>query len=125
MSTITQLTPANVTIGQQVTVVKHTDRQVFEIIKVSASGKQITLQESIQTLDKEASDLTFTPGGFAAHVSGTQVYNVESDPSSTAATPTTTTTSNQPRPGHKPGAPPPQENYHAEPRQRNPRQLRT
>ena len=80
MSTITQLTPANVTIGQQVTGVKHTDRQVFEIIKVSASGKQITLQESIQTLDKEASDLTFTPGGFAAHVSGTQVYNVESDP---------------------------------------------
>ena len=80
MNKNTQLTPANVTIGQQVTVCYYTDRKVFEITNVSATGKQITLQQSNQTLDKEASDLTFTPGGFAAHVSGTQVWNVKSDP---------------------------------------------
>ena len=74
-----QLTPANVTEDQKVTVCYHSDRKVFTIVKVSPSGKQITLRECFQTLDKEASDLTFTTGGFAAHVSGTQVWKVESD----------------------------------------------
>ena len=80
MTTNTQLTPANVThVGQKVTVCYYTDRRVFQIVKVSPSGKQITLRECLQTLDREASALTFTPGGFAAHVSGTQVWKVESD----------------------------------------------
>ena len=79
MDNNTQLTPANVNEGMKVTVCYHSDRKVFTIVKVSPSGKQITLRECFQKLDAEASDLTVPTGGFAAHVSGTQVWRVESD----------------------------------------------
>ena len=69
----------NVVVGQRVTVCHHSDAHVAEVVKVSASGKQFTLREMTQTLNKEKSNLTFTPGGFMAHVSGEQVYDIKAD----------------------------------------------
>ena len=69
---------SNITnIGAGVTICGYSDRQAATVIAVSSNGKTVTVQDDTQTLDKNASNLTFTAGGFMGHVSGTQVYTYE------------------------------------------------
>ena len=72
-------------VGQGATFCTYTDCKACTVIKVSRSGKQVTLQRDKATLlngptSGEPDALVQIPGGFAAHTSGTQRYSYEPDP---------------------------------------------
>ena len=71
--------PADIKVGQGITLHSYSDTNPWEIIAISKTGRQATIREMKATLDREASSLVFNTGGFAAHVTGEQVYQIESD----------------------------------------------
>lgn len=77
--------PAPVSIGDLFTYTVHTDRTVYEVVRITAAGRKIVLRRCRQTLlnganSGEPDALVMIPGGFAAHTTGTQRWEVESDP---------------------------------------------
>lgn len=70
--------PHTFNVGDGATFNLFTDRHAGTVIK--ATAKTVTFQRDKVTLDKEKSDLNFSVGGFAAHVSGKQVWKTERDP---------------------------------------------
>ena len=76
MSDQKEITPE---VGMPATVHWYTDSSPCTVIKVSASGKTIWLQEDdAKLLNPE--DLEFHPGGFAAHCSNQHVQKYEYTP---------------------------------------------
>lgn len=72
-------------VGDGATVRGWSDRYACTIIEVSKSGKSVKIQRDKATLlngpdSGEPDALKVYPGGFAAHVSGTQRYSYEPDP---------------------------------------------
>jgi hypothetical protein len=72
-------------VGQGATYTLYTDSYACTVVSVSKSGKSAVLQRDKATLlnganSGEADALVFSPGGFAAHVSGVQRYSYETDP---------------------------------------------
>ena len=71
-------------VGDGATFTLYTDRQACTVIKVSPSGKTITLRYDKQKLlngpsSGEPDALTVHPGGFAMHVTGRQRWHTEPD----------------------------------------------
>ena len=71
--------PADIKVGQGVTLHGWSDSDPYEIIAVSKTGRQATIREMKATLNRDKSTLVQTVGGFAAHTSGEQVLDIESD----------------------------------------------
>ena len=71
--------PADVKVGQGITLHSYSDTNPWEIIAVSKTGRQATIREMKATLNRDESTLVQTVGGFAAHTSGKQVWDIESD----------------------------------------------
>jgi hypothetical protein len=71
--------PATVKVGQGITLHGFSDATPYEVIAVSKSGKQVTLRKMKATLNREESTLKQDIGGFVAHTSGEQVWDIESD----------------------------------------------
>lgn len=72
-------------VGQGATFCLWTDCHACTVIEVRRNGKEAVLQRDKATLlngfnSDEPDALTFTPGGFAGHTSGTQRYSYERDP---------------------------------------------
>ena len=72
-------------VGDGATFTGYSDCHAATIIKVSASGKTITLQQDEATLlngpnSGEEDALVMTPGGFAGHTEGRQRYSYKPDP---------------------------------------------
>lgn len=71
-------------VGDGATFTLYTDAQACTVIKVSPSGKTITLRYDKQKLlngpsSGEPDALTVHPGGFAGHVTGRQRWHTEPD----------------------------------------------
>ena len=71
--------PADIKVGQGITLHSYSDTNPYEIIAVSKTGRQATIREMKATLNRDESTLVQTVGGFAAHTSGKQVWDIESD----------------------------------------------
>ena len=71
--------PADIKVGQGITLHNWTDSNPYEIIAVSKTGQQATIRSMNATLNREKSTLVQHVGGFAAHTSGEQVWDIESD----------------------------------------------
>ena len=71
--------PADIKVGQGITLHSYSDTNPWEIIAVSKTGRQATIREMKATLNRDESTLVQTVGGFAAHTSGKQVWDIESD----------------------------------------------
>jgi hypothetical protein len=72
-------------VGDKATYGIYTDAIACEVIAVSKSGKQATLRECTAKLlngagSGEPDAQTFTPGGFVGHTSGTQRWEIKSNP---------------------------------------------
>ena len=72
-------------VGDGVTLNFYTDRKVGTVTKVSSSGKTVLVQlDNMELLNGSGSGepdaLTFTPGGFVGHTSGTQRWECTPDP---------------------------------------------
>lgn len=85
MNSTTTQTTATIEIGMGATVYGWSDTQAWTVIAVSKSGREVTLQRDKATLlnggnSGEADALKFDVGGFCAHVSGEQRYEIERDP---------------------------------------------
>jgi len=77
--------PSALGVGDRVTAYHYTDRTVWDVVAVKSHGRCLELRLCKATLlngpRSGAPDaLTVTPGGFAAHWSGTQRWDVQSDP---------------------------------------------
>ncbi len=77
-------------VGEEVTYRIHTDSRAGYIESVSKNGRTVVMREAAQTLlngvnSGEPDALTFTPGGFSGHTSGTQRWKVEPDPNGPTA----------------------------------------
>jgi hypothetical protein len=71
-------------VGMGATVHGYSDSRAYTVVKVSASGKKVTLQRDKAALlngvnSGEQDALQFSPGGFCGHTSGTQRYSYEKD----------------------------------------------
>lgn len=71
--------------GEKVTALHHTDRTAHEILEVRHGGDRLLVRACTATLlngprSGEPDALVQYPGGFAAHTSGTQRWDVQSDP---------------------------------------------
>lgn len=78
----------NLTVGSKVTLCGYSDAKVATVTRVSPSAKIAWVQEDTQTLlnppnSKESDALSFTPGGFFGHVSGTQRWLIVPNPQGT------------------------------------------
>lgn len=76
------------TVGMGATTHGYSDSHAHTIIAVAKSGKRITLQRDRATLlnggnSGEPDALHFEIGGFCAHVTGKQRYQIEPDPQGT------------------------------------------
>lgn len=72
-------------IGDGATILCWSDRKAATVVSVSPSGKSITLQHDHCTLlngptSEEPDALECHPGGFSAHVSGTQRWETSPNP---------------------------------------------
>lgn len=72
-------------VGDGATIYGYSDRMAYTVIQVSPNKKRIWIQRDKATLlngfKSGAEDaLTFAPGGFFGHTSGTQRYSYEPDP---------------------------------------------
>jgi hypothetical protein len=79
------LAAATPKVGEGATFTVWTDSYACTVEAVSKSGTRATLRRDKATLlngfkSGEADALTFTPGGFAGHTSGSQRYKYERDP---------------------------------------------
>lgn len=71
--------PADIKVGQGITLHSYSDANPYEIIAISKTGRQATIREMKATLNRDKSSLEFHTGGFAANVTGKQVWDIESD----------------------------------------------
>jgi hypothetical protein len=83
--TTTKADPSTIAIGDLMTYLIHTDRNVYEVVAVEGGGKKLTLRACRMTLlngadSGEPDALKVFPGGFAAHTTGVQRWSVEPDP---------------------------------------------
>ena len=74
-----EFNPVTVKVGQGVTLHGWSDATPYEVIAVSKSGQQVTIRQMEATLNREESTLKQDIGGFVAHTSGEQVWDIESD----------------------------------------------
>lgn len=77
-----ELPGRRVQVGDAVTICLYSDREAYEVVKVSPSGKTLELYPLKATLlngfnSGEPDALVSHPGGFCHHVTGTQRYRYE------------------------------------------------
>jgi len=87
---VTTITTENPTpkVGDGATILQYSDRHACTIVAVSKSGRTITLKRDKATLlngpkSGEPDAMKFSVGGFFGHMSGTQRYSYEPDPTAT------------------------------------------
>ncbi len=72
-------------VGMGATTYQYSDRKAWTVMKVSPSGKTVTLQRDTAKLlngyqSGEEDALKFYPGGFAGHTAGNQRYEYSPNP---------------------------------------------
>lgn len=76
--TSTQTFDGKFTLGEGATACYYSDRKAGTVVAISKSGKTMQVRRDNAVLNNK-DELTFSPGGFCAHVSGTQKYDYTPD----------------------------------------------